>query len=42
LQILRASGAGADHPSLLHVCEGRYLNAVFARVEWGLRAIPFN
>jgi 23S rRNA (cytosine1962-C5)-methyltransferase len=33
LQILRVGGAGADHPFLLHVPEGRYLKAVFARVE---------
>jgi 23S rRNA (cytosine1962-C5)-methyltransferase len=33
LQVLRVSGAAADHPFLLHVPEGRYLKAVFARVE---------
>jgi len=33
LQIFRISGAGADHPFKLHVPEGRYLKAVFARVE---------
>jgi 23S rRNA (cytosine1962-C5)-methyltransferase len=33
LQVLRISGAAADHPFLLHVPEGRYLKAVFARVE---------
>jgi 23S rRNA (cytosine1962-C5)-methyltransferase len=32
LQVLRVSGAGADHPFLVHVPEGRYLKAVFARV----------
>ncbi len=32
LQVFRVSGAGADHPFLLHVPEGRYLKAVFARV----------
>lgn len=32
LQILRISGAGADHPYFVHVQEGRYLKAVFARV----------
>jgi 23S rRNA (cytosine1962-C5)-methyltransferase len=32
LQILRVAGAGADHPYLLHVPEGRYLKAVFCRV----------
>ena len=26
-------GAGPDHPFLLHVPEGRYLKAVFCRVE---------
>jgi 23S rRNA (cytosine1962-C5)-methyltransferase len=33
VQILRISGAAADHPFLLHVPEGRYLKAVFCRVE---------
>ncbi|MBY0523078.1 MAG: class I SAM-dependent rRNA methyltransferase [Gemmataceae bacterium] len=33
LQVLKVSGAGADHPFLLHVPEGRYLKAVFCRVE---------
>jgi 23S rRNA (cytosine1962-C5)-methyltransferase len=33
LQVLRISGAGADHPYLLHAPEGRYLKAVFCRVE---------
>jgi 23S rRNA (cytosine1962-C5)-methyltransferase len=33
LQVLRVSGAGADHPFLVHVPEGRYLKAVFCRVE---------
>ncbi len=32
LQVLRISGAGADHPFLLHVPESRYLKAVFCRV----------
>jgi 23S rRNA (cytosine1962-C5)-methyltransferase len=32
LQIFEVSGAGADHPFLLSVPEGRYLKAVFARV----------
>jgi 23S rRNA (cytosine1962-C5)-methyltransferase len=31
-QVLRISGAAADHPFLLHVPEGRYLKAVFGRV----------
>jgi 23S rRNA (cytosine1962-C5)-methyltransferase len=33
LQIFRVAGAAADHPFLAHVQEGRYLKAVFARVE---------
>jgi 23S rRNA (cytosine1962-C5)-methyltransferase len=33
VQVLRIGGAGADHPFLLHVPEGRYLKAVFCRVE---------
>jgi 23S rRNA (cytosine1962-C5)-methyltransferase len=33
LQVLRVAGAGADHPFLIHVPEGRYLKAVFGRVE---------
>jgi 23S rRNA (cytosine1962-C5)-methyltransferase len=33
LQVLRIAGAGADHPFLVHVSEGRYLKAVFCRVE---------
>jgi 23S rRNA (cytosine1962-C5)-methyltransferase len=33
VQVLRISGAGADHPFLIHVPEGRYLKAVFCRVE---------
>ena len=32
LQVFRVAGAGADHPFLIHVPEGRYLKAVFARV----------
>jgi 23S rRNA (cytosine1962-C5)-methyltransferase len=32
LQVLRVSGAGPDHPFLVHVPEGRYLKAVFCRV----------
>jgi 23S rRNA (cytosine1962-C5)-methyltransferase len=32
VQVLRLSGAGADHPFLLHVPEGRYLKAAFCRV----------
>jgi 23S rRNA (cytosine1962-C5)-methyltransferase len=33
VQVLRVAGAGADHPFLAHVPEGRYLKAVFCRVE---------
>ena len=33
LQVLKVTGAGPDHPFLLHVPEGRYLKAVFCRVE---------
>jgi 23S rRNA (cytosine1962-C5)-methyltransferase len=33
LQIIRISGAGGDHPFLAHVAEGRYLKAVFGRVD---------
>lgn len=33
VQVLRVAGAGADHPFLLHAPEGRYLKAVFCRVE---------
>jgi 23S rRNA (cytosine1962-C5)-methyltransferase len=33
VQVLRVGGAAADHPFLLHVPEGRYLKAVFCRVE---------
>jgi 23S rRNA (cytosine1962-C5)-methyltransferase len=32
LQVLRVSGAGADHPFLAHVQESRYLKAAFCRV----------
>ncbi|HYV39398.1 MAG TPA: class I SAM-dependent rRNA methyltransferase, partial [Gemmataceae bacterium] len=32
LQVLRVSGAGPDHPFLVHIPEGRYLKAVFCRV----------
>jgi 23S rRNA (cytosine1962-C5)-methyltransferase len=35
LQVLRVAGAAADHPFLVHVPEGRYLKAVFGRVEQG-------
>jgi 23S rRNA (cytosine1962-C5)-methyltransferase len=33
LQVLRVAGAGADHPFMVHVPEGRYLKAIFCRVE---------
>jgi 23S rRNA (cytosine1962-C5)-methyltransferase len=33
LQVFKISGAAPDHPYLLHVPEGRYLKAVFCRVE---------
>jgi 23S rRNA (cytosine1962-C5)-methyltransferase len=33
LQIFRIAGAGADHPHLAHVQEGRYLKAVFGRAH---------
>ena len=33
LQVLKVSGAGGDHPFLVHVPESRYLKAVFCRVE---------
>ena len=33
LQVLKIAGAGPDHPFLAHVPEGRYLKAVFCRVE---------
>jgi 23S rRNA (cytosine1962-C5)-methyltransferase len=33
VQVLQVSGAAADHPFLIHVPEGRYLKAVFCRVE---------
>ena len=33
VQIIHISGAGGDHPYLAHVQEGRYLKAIFARVE---------
>jgi 23S rRNA (cytosine1962-C5)-methyltransferase len=32
VQVIRISGAAADHPFLIHVPEGRYLKAVFCRV----------
>jgi len=33
VQVVRISGAAPDHPWLLHVPEGRYLKAVWCRVE---------
>jgi 23S rRNA (cytosine1962-C5)-methyltransferase len=32
-QVLKVSGAGADHPWLAHVPESRYLKAVFCRID---------
>jgi 23S rRNA (cytosine1962-C5)-methyltransferase len=32
VQVFQVSGAGADHPFLIHVPEGRYLKAAFCRV----------
>lgn len=33
LQVIKVAGAGADHPFLVHVPEGRYLKAIFCRVD---------
>jgi 23S rRNA (cytosine1962-C5)-methyltransferase len=33
LQVIRVAGAAPDHPFLAHVPEGRYLKAVFARLD---------
>lgn len=33
VQVFQVAGAGGDHPFLAHVQEGRYLKAVFCRVE---------
>lgn len=33
VQVIRLTGAGSDHPFLIHVPEGRYLKAVWCRVE---------
>jgi 23S rRNA (cytosine1962-C5)-methyltransferase len=33
VQVLSIVGAAADHPFLIHVPEGRYLKAIFCRVE---------
>ena len=33
LQVIKITGAGADHPFLVHVPESRYLKAIFCRVE---------
>ncbi len=33
IQVLGLSGAGGDHPFLVHVPEGRYLKAVWCRVD---------
>ncbi|MCE9532089.1 MAG: class I SAM-dependent rRNA methyltransferase [Planctomycetes bacterium] len=33
VQIIKIAGAGCDHPFLIHVQEGRYLKAIYCRVE---------
>jgi 23S rRNA (cytosine1962-C5)-methyltransferase len=33
LQVIKIAGAGGDHPFLIHAQEGRYLKAIFCRVE---------
>lgn len=33
VQIIKIAGAGGDHPFLVHVQEGRYLKAIYCRVE---------
>jgi 23S rRNA (cytosine1962-C5)-methyltransferase len=33
LQVFRIAGAGPDHPVQVHIPEGRYLKAIFCRVE---------
>lgn len=33
VQVVKIAGAGGDHPFLAHVQEGRYLKAIFCRVE---------
>jgi 23S rRNA (cytosine1962-C5)-methyltransferase len=33
VQVIKVAGAGGDHPFLAHVQEGRYLKAIFCRVE---------
>jgi 23S rRNA (cytosine1962-C5)-methyltransferase len=33
VRVIKIAGAGGDHPFLAHVPEGRYLKAVFCRVE---------
>jgi 23S rRNA (cytosine1962-C5)-methyltransferase len=40
VQVLHIAGAGADHPFLLHVPEGRYLKAVFCRVQEIKSVVP--
>ncbi len=40
VQVLHIAGAGADHPFLLHVPEGRYLKAVFCRVQEVKSVVP--
>jgi 23S rRNA (cytosine1962-C5)-methyltransferase len=33
VQVIKIAGAGSDHPFLIHAQEGRYLKAIFCRVE---------
>ena len=33
VQVIKIAGAGGDHPFLIHVQEGRYLKAIYCRVE---------
>jgi 23S rRNA (cytosine1962-C5)-methyltransferase len=33
VQVFKVAGAAPDHPFQIHVPEGRYLKAVFCRVE---------
>src|SRR6516164_4950435 len=40
IQVLRVGGAGADHPFMLTAPEGRYLKAVFCRVDGGAGGDP--
>jgi 23S rRNA (cytosine1962-C5)-methyltransferase len=42
VQVLRVGGAGADHPFLVHIPEGRYLKAVFCRVGDPPHSLPLS